>query len=233
MSCSSAARRRSRRSSRVERRALRRSPIANAATRSECLAVNGDLASITPANAPRSRSSRVVVDESMQLRRPSSRSGRQRRPRRAGAQKLASSLEHAERARRAPGRTSSRAASRAVRRRPSVPPARREDLDGLRQAEDPAEQRDRLARAGRAAGRGRPSARRACGSPRPSSSEKPSSRAISAPRSQRVSNQLARDRRLASPSRAALRPARRGDACGATVRTAQIARPRAASSRRA
>ena len=94
--------------------------------------------------------------------------------------------ERAERCAPAPDRTSGRCAGGPPRRRPRSPPAEWKISTRLGEAQDAPEQRDLVAGAARAAGRGRPSARRASGSPRPCARTGRCMRAISAPRSQRA-----------------------------------------------
>ena len=187
----------------------RTSPIATAisATRAEWLAVNGDFASITRANAR--RSGRCA-------RRPRRARGRgaprrRRRARRERGPEAAVAADRLERAHER-GVEPAPARRRATAARPHA--ARGvEDLGRLGQAEDAREQRDLLPA-------------QAVGIPRPSqcssseriaaavSSERKSMRAISAPRSQRASMNL----RVTSPSSLIALRSRRGRAASRRAR---------------
>ena len=146
MSCRSAARRRSRSAAGAEAERACRSPTAISATRSEWRYVYGDFASITLANASatRSRRSSSASDEAA----PSGSSvadGRACVGPERGPERARRSRSEPQRVARARGRTSCRCARARRRRAASRAEGGEEDLDGLGEADDPAEQRDLLA----------------------------------------------------------------------------------------
>ena len=213
--------------------------------------VYGDFASMTRANASATRSRRVVVGDDARGRSGSSggEHGVRRRSPPSALPEARVALAARTSVRHERGVEPGPARARGHVERGSRAAGGQNDLDGLGEADDAGQQRDRLAGEAARGCRRRPSARRARGSPSTPRSSSSTMRAMSAPRSQRrsVSSRALEAplrsspaKRLARASRPAARRGvadrvaeRRRSACGGRCRELVLALTAWSSARRA